>query len=135
MAMCHNPFSGGTMPSTEELIELNKQGDLGEMLAEKFRGERGALRGRKDAELMIGFASRSETPTAEMIATAVVEHYTRLGYIVRPHDGVAGSDCFEAEIFYSALDGGCVHVVITTFYPLTIGRDDEHNHLRISTTV
>ena len=121
------------MASIQELFKLNNQGDLGEMLAKKFGGERDScLCPRKDAELMISFESRSKTPGAEEIGIAVIEHYRKLGYIVEPNKSHGSQgNCFQAIVFYNTYDHGSLSVVITTFYPLSMG--DDHNHLRITT--
>ena len=122
------------MVSMQELVELNNQGDLGKMLAMKFQGERGHLCPRKDADLMIGFKSKAETPGATIIGEAVMEHYTKLGYVVEPSKSHgAKGNCFEAKIIPDPRRHEFVHIVITTFYPPTMG--DEHNHLRITTTL
>ncbi len=122
------------MASLTELIELNNNGDLGNLLAQKFNGQIGRQYPRKDSEFMIGFASQEVTPPAEKIAKVVTEHYTGLGYKVEP-DKHQGRDCFQALVFFKAKDQGCTHIVITTFYPLVIGKGDKHNYLRVTTSV
>jgi len=121
------------MASEEKLIELNNQGDLGRMLAERFGGELGYVQPRQDSDLMIGFESRAKTPTAQAIREVVVEHYTRLGYEVHV-PGLQSPDAFDAFVFFGAKGERVeVYVNISTFYPLVPG--DGHNHLRLTTTL
>ena len=86
------------MPSFRDLVNLNEQGDLGAMLAERFSGERGHVYPRQDDDFMIGFKYRKETPSVQMIKAAVVEHYTKLGYVVEQDS--CTTDMFSALLFF-----------------------------------
>lgn len=123
------------MVSFEQLLELNKKGDLSGMLAKKFDGERGYMRDVGDMEVMIGFKSRADTPSAVQIGNAVVEHYSKLGYNLEPK--WPGADMFEAFIFPESKGKGCISLTISTFYPLSLNPEDndENNHVRITTEV
>ena len=81
---------------------------------------------------MVGFTSKETTPPAEDIGTAVTNHYSRLGYRVEPTK-LQTQHSFETLVFFGTKDKGCIHIIITTFYPLVLG--DEHNHIRVSTSV
>ena len=118
------------MASFIELKELNKKGDLSRMLVKKFDGERGFIGYRnEDTDLIIIFKSIEETPFADAIEQAIVEHYTGLGYTVEKLRETTRYN-FEALISLDDKRRGFIIVVITTHYPITTD-----GCLRLTTTV
>lgn len=120
------------MASTAELLQLNREGDLGKLIVWTFKGECGRLYPRKDSDLMIGFRTKDATPEISLIERLVTRHYEELGYTVEAVCGQA-SESFEFLIYFNEKSNGCIFVIISTFYPLVMG--DDHNHVRITTTV
>ena len=119
------------MASIRKLVQLNRDGDLGKMLAEKFHGECGRTFPQKDLEFMIGFKSESETPMASAVAEAITQHYREKGFKVTIDD--LQENCFQCRIHTDNLDSGWINVLVTTRYPLTPGGG--LNHIRVTTNV
>lgn len=119
------------MASFTELLELNRQGDMGRMLAEKFQGRRGELKSRQDEDLLISFRSESETPFIGQVKQAMTSHYTKLGYTVQV-DTRSPPNMLEAQIYHETIGGGVVTVTISTFYPFL---HDRCNQLRLTTGI
>ena len=117
------------MASFDKLVDLTHKGDLGNMLALKFHGEKLELNPpRKDLELAISFA-KSETPSIEEIRQAVMEYYTQLGFNVeaskqpRPME-----DMFQLVVFGDRKVNGLIEVLVTV-------NDGGQNRLQIDTSV
>ncbi len=119
------------MPNFRELVELNRNGDLGKLLAEKFHGEIGKLQPRKDADFIIGFKSETLTPSTEGIKATITKHYEKLGFVVENPEIAGGM--FECIIHDGNRETGFVKLVVTTRYPLQIG--GHHHYARITTEV
>ncbi len=121
------------MASFEELVRMNKEGDLSKMLAKKFNGKRGHITGIiEDMDLLIAFDSIEKTPSIEDIQQTVIEYYKGLGYIIEKNN-IAG-EMFDAIICSGSKRDGIMIIVITTKYPLTIGTGAT-NHLRLTATI
>lgn len=123
------------MASIRELIDSNNRGELGAMLASRFKGERGRTYPRGDSEFMVGFPSEEETPPVEALKLAIVEFYTGLGYQIEVAEQ-SPSDMFEAYVFCQGTrkEEGSIYLVISTRYPL-VPAEGVLDHLRVTTTV
>ncbi|MFA5934746.1 MAG: hypothetical protein WC827_02585 [Candidatus Paceibacterota bacterium] len=117
------------MASFKELKDLNGQGILSQLLVEKFDGRCGFITepDRKDANLTISFTSTNKTPSAKQIREVVIEHFTKLGYVVKN----LGKDIlgiFEAYIYFQSMQEGFVVVVISANYP-------QGDYIRLTTNI
>lgn len=99
------------LPNAADLHDLFNQGELGNLIAEKFNGTCGDRPGNQDSYFLIIFESEESVPEGLRLAGVILEHYTALGYTIQ--QGEVSRDKYCAHFHAHGHSGPVEFVAIT----------------------
>lgn len=118
------------MASIQDLVEMNRRGELGSLLGYFFEGQLRELSNPQGQDFLIEFEEGSNSLTLFEVGIVIGNFYQRLGCVARV---LSASEKFLDMFVHSSVKNeGLMTIVITLISP--IGQTSK-KHLRVSTTI